>query len=87
VASGVSVLGRPIRCEEILMRRLASYLTWLVWLTVCLSLLVLPAANAYIDPGSGSLIFQVVVGAAMAVSLGVKVFWRRITGFFSRRSR
>lgn len=69
------------------MRRLASYLTWLVWLTVCLSLLVLPAANAYIDPGSGSLIFQAVVGAAMAVSLGVKVFWRRITGFFSRRSR
>jgi hypothetical protein len=81
------VLGRSILAKEILMRRLASYFTWLVWLTVCLSLLVLPAANAYIDPGSGSLIFQVVVGAAMALSLGVKVFWRRITGFFSRRSR
>ncbi len=66
------------------MRKVGSYVTWVVWLTVCLSLLVVPAANAYIDPGSGSLIFQVVVGAAMAASLGVRVFWKRIIGFFRR---
>lgn len=69
------------------MRKSGSRLAWTIWFTLCLSLLIVPAANAYIDPGSGSLIFQVVVGAAMAMSLGVKVFWRRITGFFSRRSR
>lgn len=66
------------------MRRFASRAAQVAFLTVCLSLLVIPPASAYIDPGSGSLIFQVVVGAAMAVSLGVKVFWRRITTFFAR---
>jgi len=49
------------------------------------SFTVLPTANAYIDPGSGSFIFQVLVGAALGVALGVKAFWRRIVGFFSRR--
>lgn len=39
---------------------------------------------AYIDPGSGSFIFQVLVGSAMAAGLGVKVFWRRFTGLFKR---
>lgn len=39
---------------------------------------------AYLDPGSGSFIFQVVVGSVMAASLGVKVFWRRLTSMFKR---
>jgi hypothetical protein len=56
------------------------------WLSVLAFFLVLPAANAYLDPGTGSLIFQVAVGAFMAVSLTIKVFWRRIVSFFSRRS-
>ena len=69
------------------MRRFLSRSAWVAYLTMCLSLLVVSPASAYIDPGSGSLIFQVVVGAAMAVSLGVKVFWRRITTFFARRRK
>jgi hypothetical protein len=51
------------------------------------SLTVLPTAAAYIDPGSGSFIFQVLIGAVLGVALGVKAFWRRILGFFSRRGR
>ena len=39
---------------------------------------------AYIDAGSGSFIFQVVVGSAMAVSLGAKMFWRRVSARFRR---
>ena len=69
------------------MRRFASRAAQVAFLTVCLSLLVIPSASAYIDPASGSLIFQVVVGAAMAVSLAVKVFWRRIVDFFARLKR
>jgi hypothetical protein len=40
---------------------------------------------AYIDPGSGSFVFQAVVGAALAVGLTVKMFWRRIVGLVTRR--
>ncbi|HVM19370.1 MAG TPA: hypothetical protein VM307_05375 [Egibacteraceae bacterium] len=69
------------------MRRVVSSAAWVAYLTLGFMTLTIAPAAAYIDPGSGSLIFQVVVGAAMAVSLAVKVFWRRITGFFSRRNR
>ncbi len=55
------------------------------YLAIAFSIVVIEPANAYIDPGSGSIIFQAVAGAAMAIGLGVKVFWRRIASFFSRK--
>jgi hypothetical protein len=58
--------------------------TWLSWLVACFSLIVLPTANAYIDPGSGSFIFQMIIAAALGVSFGIRLFWRRIRSFFSR---
>jgi hypothetical protein len=39
---------------------------------------------AYLDPGSGSLILQVLAGGVAAVAVSFKVFWRRITSFFRR---
>jgi hypothetical protein len=35
---------------------------------------------AYIDPGSGSLILQMLLGAALAVSFAIRGFWSRVTG-------
>jgi hypothetical protein len=66
------------------MRTFIRRASWLSWLVACFSLIVIPAANAYIDPGSGSFIFQMIVGAALGVSFGVKLFWRRIRSFFTR---
>ena len=66
------------------MRRIASFAAWTLFLAMGLSLVVVAPAAAYLDPGSGSLIFQVVVGASMAIALSAKVFWRRITAFFRR---
>ena len=45
----------------------------------------LPVANAYVDPGTGSFVFQAIVGGILAVALAVKMFWRRIVGFVLRR--
>ena len=69
------------------MRRFARSIAWVLYLTVALSLLVVSPAAAYIDPGSGSLVFQAVVAAAVAVPVALAAFWRRITNFFSRRKR
>jgi hypothetical protein len=41
----------------------------------------------YIDPGSGSLIFQAVIGGLMAAGVGLAAFWSRISSFFSRKDR
>ena len=39
---------------------------------------------AYLDPGSGSLIFQAAVGGVMAADLTIRVYWRRLRGLFQR---
>lgn len=39
------------------------------------------AIFAYLDPGSGSLILQAVVGGVAAVAVAGKFYWRRFLGF------
>ena len=41
-------------------------------------------AFAYLDPGSGSLIFQTLVASVAAVAYGVRLYWTRITRWFRR---
>jgi hypothetical protein len=33
---------------------------------------------AYIDPGSGSMIIQLILGGAAAVAVGAKFYWKRL---------
>ena len=40
---------------------------------------------AYLDPGSGSMLLQLVVGGAAAVAVGAKLWWRRVTSVFRVR--
>ena len=44
-------------------------------------------AYGYIDPGTGSYIFQIVIAAFVAVSFAVKVYWRKIIAFIGRLFR
>jgi tryptophan-rich sensory protein len=55
----------------------------LVW-TVVASLLVVPAASAYIDPGTTSVVFQAVVAGLAAAGTAITMFWSRIISFFRR---
>jgi hypothetical protein len=38
----------------------------------------------YIDPGSGSMILQVIAGGVLAAGLFVKTYWFKIKSFFTR---
>jgi hypothetical protein len=49
--------------------------------------LFLPVASAYVDPGSGSFIFQMLIGGLLAAGVGIKVFWKKIVSVFSRKGR
>ena len=40
-------------------------------------------ALAYIDPGVGSMIFQVLIAGVVASGFVIKIFWARIRSFFS----
>jgi hypothetical protein len=44
-------------------------------------------AEAYLDPGTGSMILQVVLAAIAGVLVTLKMYWARIRGFFAERSR
>ena len=52
---------------------------------VIFGLITLPA-HAYLDPGSGSLIIQGVIGAIAAVGVTMKLYWHKIKLKFSGRN-
>ncbi len=57
------------------------YLTLLIIL-LTFSFLVFPQkAYAYLDPGSGSYIFQLIIGAFLAGLFAVKLLWNKIKSF------
>lgn len=41
----------------------------------------------YIDPGTGSMLLQVILGGIAAAVVGLKVFWGRLLAFFRIRRR
>ncbi len=44
---------------------------------------ILDSALAYIDPGTGSMILQIVVAVFIGAIFTIKSFWYKITSFFS----
>lgn len=61
-----------------------SRVVWTLALTAAAWLLVVPAAAAYIDPGTTGFIFQAAVAALAAAGLTIKTFWARLRGLFAR---
>lgn len=51
---------------------------------VVLFFLFTPGIFAYIDPGTGSYLVQILIAALVSVSLGVKIFWKNIKSFFKK---
>ncbi len=41
------------------------------------------SAYAYIDPGAGSIVLQVILGGVGALAIILKLFWERIVSIFS----
>jgi hypothetical protein len=39
---------------------------------------------AYLDPGSGSFIFQLIIASLVGGAFIVKTYWKRITGYFQK---
>ncbi|MHB8094254.1 MAG: hypothetical protein ACYDH0_04855 [Candidatus Aminicenantales bacterium] len=43
-------------------------------------------ALAYIDPGTGSYLIQLLIAAFVAISFSIKIFWKKIVRLFSKKS-
>ena len=42
---------------------------------------------AYLDPGAGSYLIQFLFAGLLGLAFSVKLYWKKITGFFSSRSQ
>ncbi len=51
----------------------------------CTAVLVIgPPAHAYVDPGSGSILLQLVLASLFGAAFGLRLFWGSVKGFFAR---
>ena len=44
-------------------------------------------AFAYLDPGTGSMLLQVILGGVAALAVALKLFWYRITAFLGYKKK
>jgi hypothetical protein len=58
---------------------------WLIYCALFLLAWVMfpPSAHAYIDPGTGSYILQIVIAGIAAGVFAIKMFWGKIKALFS----
>jgi len=51
---------------------------------ILLAMLLFPEyAHAYLNPGTGSFIFQLMIAALLGGLLTIKIYWARFKGFFN----
>lgn len=59
-----------------------KYLLKLILVIISLNTFFTQGAYAYIDPGTGSYMFQVAIAAILGTSFAIKSYWQRISNFF-----
>lgn len=69
--------------DEFPMKRL-SYLFSVPAITAVLLFVTPSQAHAYLDPGSGSYIFQLLLAALVGALFAIRIYWGRIKSFFRK---
>ncbi|MEE9554352.1 MAG: hypothetical protein V3W18_08660 [candidate division Zixibacteria bacterium] len=64
------------------MRILSSKIGIVVFLALSVIVIFPGRALAYLDPGTGSFIFQTILAVVLGSLFALKVFWKRIRLFF-----
>ena len=53
-----------------------------------LSIFLLPEYSyAYLDPGTGSYLIQVILAGFLGIGIGIKLFWGRIKQLFAKTNK
>jgi hypothetical protein len=62
-------------------------LVWLVLVVMLMTIMPNAYAHAYLDPGSGSLIIQLVVAGLLGLAVTARLFWTNILVFLRLKER
>ena len=68
------------------LKRFVSKTSSYALLAVLASLLLARKADAYLDPGTGSYIFQILLAGLVGALFMLKMYWRKIVWFFRKGS-
>ena len=60
---------------------------YLILIVFFLSLTVPSAAHAYLDPGSGSMLLQLVLGGLAGLAVIAKLYWHRLLALFGMNAQ
>lgn len=55
------------------------------WVMLLALLVFAPAAHAYLDPSTGSMVISAIVGVFASLALAFRTGWYRITSWFRRK--
>lgn len=55
-----------------------------LYVVLILTLLAVPA-HAYLDPASGSMFLQLLLGGVAGVALAIKLYWHKLLGLFGAK--
>ena len=58
----------------------------IVLLAFVFQLALVADAHAYLDPGTGSFIFQTIIAMVVGSAFALKTYWQRIKAMFGRKS-
>lgn len=50
----------------------------------CVLLTMTINAEAYLDPGTGSMMLQVILGGIAAIGVAIKLYWHKLVAIFRR---
>ena len=54
----------------------------LLFVVIWISVVFPPTVHAYLDPGSGSMLLQVLLGGAAGLAVLIKLYWQRVLLLF-----
>lgn len=57
-----------------------------VWMMIGFFAFGVATAQAYLDPGTGSMILQAIIGAVAGALIVIKLYWYKLVSFFKNRS-
>ena len=59
---------------------------WVVLVLMLVGIMPTGIAQAYLDPGSGSLLIQIIIAGILGLLVAIKLYWSRIVAFFTGRT-
>ena len=81
--SRVQFLYEPAQWEYAFEMKKSFHAVYISVMSALFVLMFSREAWAYIDPGSGSFIIQMIIGALCGMLFALKIFWKQVKYFFS----